>query len=382
MTQTPKPSSAALPLALLYAALVVYASLFPFSGWHDQGIAAWAYLQAPWPQYWTRFDLFTNFVGYAPFGFLLALALAHWLRPGLALLLAVLLALLLSFCMECLQSYLPLRVASNVDFAFNVGGALAGALVAALALHYGLVARWHRWRVRWFAPHSRGALVLLALWPVGLLSPTSVAYGMGRVLERLEDGVAALLEGTAFLELMPMREFELQPLLYSTEAWVVALGALVPCLLGFAVIPQRRRRLVFAALALGGGVAVLTLSAVLAWGPAHAWAWATPPVLWGVAAAACAAPLLAWPALPARVHVLLLIAVLLVQLVIVNGAAESAYFATARQAWEQGQFIHFFGLTEWIAWFWPFVALAYLVLRLFAPRAAPVVPGPLKSTHE
>lgn len=369
MTQTHKLSSAALPLTLLYAALIVYASLFPFSGWHDQGIAPWAYLRAPWPQYWTRFDLFTNFAGYAPFGFLLTLTLAHRLRAGWAAVLALLLALLLSFCMESLQSYLPLRIASNVDMAFNVSGALLGALLAALALRYGHVARWQRWRARWFAPHSRGALVLLALWPVGLLSPTSVAYGMGRVLERLEDGVAALLEGTAFLELMPMREFELQPLLPGTETWAVALGALVPCLLGFVVIPQRQRRLLFAALALLGGLALLTLSAALAWGPAHAWAWATSPVLWGVAAAAWAALLLAWPPLPARVYVVLLLAVLLVQLALVNGAAESAYFATARQAWEQGQFIHFFGLTEWIAWLWPFAALAYLLLRLFAPPA-------------
>ncbi|MFA7526368.1 MAG: VanZ family protein [Ottowia sp.] len=379
---TPAPPSAVLPLTLLYAALIVYASLFPFSGWHDQGIAPWAYLQAPWPQYWTRFDLLTNFAGYAPFGFLLTLTLARLLRIGMAMLLAVLLALLLSFSMECLQSYLPLRVASNVDFAFNVSGALAGALVAGLALRYGHVERWQRWRVRWFAPHSRGALVLLALWPVGLLSPTMVAYGMGRVLERVEDGVAALLEGTAFFDLMPLREFELEPLLHSTETLAVALGALVPCLLGFVVIRQRRRRLVFAALALAGGVAVLSLSAALAWGPAHAWAWTTPPVLWGVAAAACAAPVLAWLALPARMDMALLIAALVVQLVIVNGAAESVYFATARQSWEQGRFIHFFGLTEWIGGLWPFVALGYMLLRLFAPptRAAPS--APLKSTHE
>ena len=34
--------SAALPLALLYAALIVYASLYPFTGWRDVGVAPWA----------------------------------------------------------------------------------------------------------------------------------------------------------------------------------------------------------------------------------------------------------------------------------------------------------------------------------------------------
>lgn len=37
--------SAALPLALAYAALIVYASLYPFADWRDQGIAPWAYLR-------------------------------------------------------------------------------------------------------------------------------------------------------------------------------------------------------------------------------------------------------------------------------------------------------------------------------------------------
>ena len=108
--------SAAAPLALLYAALIVYASLFPFTGWRDQGIAPWAYLQAPWPQYWTRFDLVSNLIGYMPLGFLLTLSMLQPVRgPWLAAVLATLATGLLSFAMESLQSYLPTRVASNVE---------------------------------------------------------------------------------------------------------------------------------------------------------------------------------------------------------------------------------------------------------------------------
>ena len=40
----------ALPLALAYAALIVYASLYPFADWRDQGIVPWAYLAAAWPK--------------------------------------------------------------------------------------------------------------------------------------------------------------------------------------------------------------------------------------------------------------------------------------------------------------------------------------------
>ncbi len=70
----PGHKSAAWPLALSYAALIVSASLFPFSGWRDQGLAPWSYLSAPWPRWWTGFDLGINVVGYLPLGFLLAVA--------------------------------------------------------------------------------------------------------------------------------------------------------------------------------------------------------------------------------------------------------------------------------------------------------------------
>ena len=65
--------SAAWPLALLYVGLIVYASLYPFAEWRDQGIAPWTFLAAPLPRYWTGFDVGINMLGYAPLGGLLAL---------------------------------------------------------------------------------------------------------------------------------------------------------------------------------------------------------------------------------------------------------------------------------------------------------------------
>ncbi|RYF65714.1 MAG: VanZ family protein, partial [Comamonadaceae bacterium] len=112
----------ALPLALAYAALIVYASLYPFSEWRDQGIAPWAYLSAPWPKYWTGFDFGINVAGYVPLGFLMALAVLRT-RPGAggwqAVLRAGLAGSAVSFAMETLQSYLPARIPSNVDLGLN-----------------------------------------------------------------------------------------------------------------------------------------------------------------------------------------------------------------------------------------------------------------------
>ena len=72
--------SSAWPLALVYAALIVFASLFPFDGWRAQGITPEVFLVARIPPpYWTGFDITINVIGYAPLGFFLALAL---LRTG------------------------------------------------------------------------------------------------------------------------------------------------------------------------------------------------------------------------------------------------------------------------------------------------------------
>ncbi|MCL1960922.1 MAG: VanZ family protein, partial [Desulfovibrionaceae bacterium] len=270
--------SAALPLALLYGALIVYASLFPFTGWRDQGIVPWAYLWAPLPRYWTRFDVAINLAGYAPFGFLLALALTWPRHRGQAAALAAVGAALLSFTMESMQSYLPVRVASNLDLALNAAGGLLGALCAWALERLGIIDRWRRFRARWFVHDSRGTLVLLALWPVGLLFPAPVAFGLGQVYERLENGLAQWLAGTPLINWLPPREMALQPLLPGIEVLCVALGALAPCLLGYTVVRHRGRRALLAALALLAGVLVSALSAGLTYGPLYAWSWIGPPV--------------------------------------------------------------------------------------------------------
>ena len=116
--------TSAWPLALIYTALIVFASLFPFDGWRAQGIDPLVFLLAPLPPpYWTGFDIATNVVGYAPLGFLLALALRRSDQGRGTWLVAWGLPVLLSSVVETLQSYLPSRVPSNVDFALNTAGA-------------------------------------------------------------------------------------------------------------------------------------------------------------------------------------------------------------------------------------------------------------------
>ena len=368
------------PLAVLYAGLIVYASLFPFEGWRSQGLPFWSFLQAPFPQYWTGFDLVSNFLGYAPLGFLLTLTLVPWMKRHWAALLAGLLGALLSFALESLQSLLPLRMSSNLDWALNAGGACIGALFAWVLMRTGWMARWSRFRLRWFAPQASGTLVLLALWPVALLYPAAVAFGLGQFFERAEAWLGQLLQDTPYLEWLPLRELELQPLLPGQELLCVAIGLLTPCLLGYTIVASRWRRAVFALSSFAVGFATSALSAGLSYGPLYAWDWVSAPVEYGAWLAVLLAAALLW--VPQRVAAGLLLLALPVSLMLLNNAPTSAYFSETLSAWEQGRFIRFYGLIQWLGWLWPYAVLIQLFVTLtrrdvYRPRKGATV----QATH-
>lgn len=360
--------TSAWPLALTYAGLVVYASLYSTFEWRDQGIAPWAFLAAPLPRYWTWFDVWTNVLGYAPLGFLLALSGLRSGRTRWPVVLATMGGGLLSLVMEALQSYLPSRVPSNVDFALNTAGTAVGAVLALGLQRAGTIDHWSRFRARWFATDARGAMVLLALWPWALLFPAAVPLGLGQVLERVESWVADMLADTPFLDWLPVRDIELQPMVPAAEVVCVMLGALIPCLIGYGVISSIRRRVWFMVMLTFVGVAATALSAALSYGPAHAWEWWSLPVRVGWAAALVASVLLL--PVPARGCAALALLALVLHLSVLNQAPTSAYFAQTLQTWEQGRFIRFHGLAQWLGWVWPFAAVVYLVVRLSH------VPGP------
>ncbi|CAN7180791.1 VanZ family protein [Acidovorax sp. LjRoot74] len=357
--------TSAWPLALIYTALIVFASLFPFDGWRAQGIDPLVFLLARLPPpYWTGFDVVTNAAGYAPLGFLLVLGLLRsgWRRVLAAVALATVAGTLLSLSLEFLQIYLPRRVPSNLDLLLNMGGTLAGALSAALLERLGALDRWSDFRSRWFVSDASGGMVLLALWPMALLFPAAVPFGLGQVLERLEAALIELLADTPFLDWLPLREAALDPLSPSGELLCVTLGLLIPCLLGYCVIRQMGRRALFALGVVAVGVVLTALSAALSWGPVHAWEWMSLPVRVGVWGALALALLML--ALPRRACAAMLLLALAWHLALLNQAPTSAYFAQTLQIWEQGRFIRFYGLGQWLGWLWPYATLLYVLLRV------------------
>jgi VanZ family protein len=364
----PRHRSSATPLAWAYALLVLYASLYPFAGWRwppGQKLATLALL--PKNNWLLSFDITSNLLGYLPLGMLVMLALRHsGVRAGLAFLLAVALPSALSYSSEVLQQFVPGRVPAIEDWLMNTAGALGGALLALMLQALGVIDAWHALRSRWFVRDSAGALALLALWPVGLLFPAPVPLGLGQVGERLREWLALGLDGVPWAEgleaLLAVPAPAASPLRPLAEALIVALGLLAPCMVAYAVMPAGWRRVAIAAGAWALGMAGMTLSTALNFGPSHALGWLTPSSLPGLGLGLLLALLAAM--LPLRVVAGAGLVALTGLVVGVAQAPADPYFAQSLQAWEQGRFVRFHGLAQWVGWLWPYGAMAWFFTRL------------------
>lgn len=372
MHTPPRHSSSAMPLAAMMAALIAYASLYPFTGWRVPGVAPWSFFALPWPAYWTTFDLVSNFLGYMPLGALLfgGLVRSGW-RPAPALGVAVGAGALLSLTMELLQNYLPQRISSNVDLALNIAGTLIGAAVGWGVHKLGAVERWQAVRERWFITRSAGGLVLLLLWPVGLLFPLPAPLGMGQVMPPLRSAAIAALRGTPLEDavddwLAPVVDATLSP---GTEFILVVLGLLAPCMVAYAVSPPAWRRVVLVVGAALIGFGATTLSTALNFGPQHALAWRTAVTPDAFIAGLLIALLLV--RLPRRAAAGVGLVVLGALVAVVTNAPSDPYYAYSLQGWEQGRFIRFHGAAQWVGWLWPYAAMLYLLARIGARDGPP-----------
>jgi VanZ family protein len=379
--------SSAAPLAAIFAALIVYASLYPFEGWRGIDANPFAFLVLDWPRWWTGFDFGANLLGYMPLGAMLFGAMVRSRVPEWrSIRIAWLAAFVLSLGLELTQNFLPRRVASNVDLVLNSAGAGLG-IVLALAIHRrGWVDRWQQLRERWFIPHSAGGLALLITWPLGLLIPTPVALGVGRILPRLHELLTQAFQDTANAHWLAAPIWTAQdflPLSILAEVSTVALGLLAPCLLGFSITHPGWRRLALVLALAALGVATTTLSTAVNFGPQHAFAWLTETFWLGASAGALLALLAS--RLAARTCIALGLVGLTALVVGVAQAPSDPYFAQSLQAWEQGDFIRFHGAAQWVGWLWPFAGLGYLLLRTVRSEeeanriARSTLPTPLES---
>jgi len=334
-------------LFAVYALLVVYASLYPLSGWSDQGLSAFAYLTAPPPRYVTAFDLVSNLVGYLPYGFFCVLALYPRVRGRHALAAAALSGAALSMLMEAAQSFLPTRVPSNLDLACNLAGALSG---AALGIRF---APWlldegplKRLRYRIFLPgHAADlGLVLLALWIFTQLNPAMLLFGAGDL-----RGFVGAQGGTAHAA----------ALFISIEALTAAANLVAVALMASVIVaPDQPVRLMVLAL-LGCALAVKTVAFAILVRAEHVFDWLTPGAVQGLALGLIGA--FAALRLPRPWRLVLAAVLLMAATVLVNLAPANPYLALTLGEWQPGRFLNFNGLTKLVTSAWPFAALAYLI---------------------
>ena len=347
MEQERSASPLARYLLLAYALLVVYASLHPFSGWTATGVDPFAFLGAPLPRYLFRIDIFANIMGYAPLGFLCALSAYPRWRGVRAVAVAGAGALVASFVLEALQSYLPSRTPSNLDFAANSAGAILGAILAAsiselLLNEDGLKSV----RYRVFRPGRRvdAGLVMLGLWLFIQLDPQILLFGGGDLRPLFQEAGMELHSAQVFIR---------------AEAFVAGSNAVaIGLLASLLASPGQRVRLLYLVI-MGIALGLHTAAYGVFFGWEDALNWLTPGAWLGLGAGLLI--MLAATQLPRPAQLALCALAIMSAAVMVNIAPANPYLVSSLSTWRQGYFEHLVGLTRVISGGWPFLALVYVV---------------------
>ena len=340
-------SSLARELAAVYALLIAYATLHPFTGWRDQGLSPFAWL-AIWPKVFLSGDLTFNLLAYVPLGMLLVWAMFPAVRGVLAVILAVLASLALSCALESLQSYLPSRIPSLADFATNGLGALVGAILGAM-LAPGLLERGALKNMSdtWFGTRTPRALILAGLWLFASLYPQSMLFGHGNLLDYFG----------------PVSGYPFTPAEFArVEAAVTAASLFAAGTLLAASVTPGAPRLVLLILFVLAGCAVRTMSQTILFTSELALAWLTPGAQRGLMFGSVA--LLAAIALPRAMQLALVAIAVTFAAVVVNLAPANPYYASTVAALNPGRFLNFNGLTQAVAALWPYLAAIYVMFAL------------------
>jgi VanZ family protein len=357
-----EPASArrAWPLAraalLTYAVLLGYGSLAPWQGWRSLGVSPFAFLLAPWPAYVTVFDLALNVLAYLPLGFLVALALYPRRRGAPTVVAAVCIGAMLSVLLESLQTYLPARIASNLDVLTNVAGAAMGA-VAGTALAPSLIDRGRLRQAlrRWFRPEASPLLLMVALWPLAQVHPGPMLFGNGEL--NRDWGAAVLGLFGRQLAAFDASQFAAAEVLV-TAAGMLAAGAALTA--GMTTHAPRLRLLL---LLFAAALATKAITYGHEFGPARALAWLTPGAVSGLAVGLLAVTAAATAA-PGRAASLLATAALLVLIVTVNTVPPNPYHTHWLAAWQPGRMRNVAAASDWLAQAWPYALLAVLLWTL------------------
>jgi VanZ family protein len=339
-------------LALLYALAIVFASLQPFSPWVAPEPGTRYFLAAPWPQYWTRFDVIANVVAYVPFGLFLGL-IPRRQTAARQLAAAIAGGAALSLAMETAQMYLPPRDASTLDLLSNTAGVAAGGILAVLLARSvrtrrAIVA----FRDRGFLPGKVGdmGLALMVIWLAVQVNPGIPLFAVTFDPSFRTDPAADILARATTPDVVTV-------IVESAGSAFQLLGVGL-----FLALLLRERRHI------GGALLGLILTALLVKGiaastllkPAVWERWLTPGISTGVAVGALLLLAAIWLPRPAQVAIA---TVALLSSLLTMVLAPDLLFARAPLSafnWSYGHLLNFNGLTHIVLLVWPLAASAFL----------------------
>lgn len=336
----------AMPLAraisLSYALLILYVSLNPFDFHFDNGIATLAWLDAPLPRFITLFDVSVNILAYIPLGFLLVFACYPRWQNFVALGIALGLSAALALSVESLQTWLPTRIPSQMDWWANVLGALLGGLLAIPLGPQWLSGSVVRRRFdQWFGLNW-AACALFLLFPWTQIYPQSSWLGTGVWGHAI---FASVDWGTMVINHV-VQESIITAVCWLGTGLLLSLGMrakapqwkILNSLLCFTVLVK----IAFTALQFG---AVFSL------------VWLTAGAIWGMLLGSL---LLRW-ALRFSVSnkVWLAITCLLSATLAINLLPDNPYFILTLRQWYQGRLLHFNELMQWVSVVWLPLALIW-----------------------
>lgn len=345
-------------LAAAYLLVIAYASLQPFRDWRWPPEEILHFITAPWTRFITQQDVVVNFAAYVPLGLLLSIGCGARYGPARGAVAATLAAVLLSLAMEAVQMFLPARIASNVDLLANGLGALVGAMAAPLLAPTQILGgKIHSARHRLFLEGmtADAGLVVVALWLLTQLHPTSQLFGTG--------GLRGILDLPAYFTHTPL-------LALSGEALVVLFNLLGIGLMLSALMQNAQRSMLVIGTVIGAALALKVFNAVALVQTPAPFAWLTPGVLAGLAAGW--ALLYGAVSLPRPAQLAVSATCIVAATAAINLAPENPYLSVPPRLLAGGtsHFLSFSGIVRALSELWPLLALSFLAYA-FTRRAGP-----------
>ena len=358
-------------LWLAVTAAIAYLSLYPLADWRLRQPSPFAFLTQGLPRYYSPTDLASNIAVYVVFGLLFSLGWSsrrHW---GLTALLALVAGVVLSLSLESLQSYLPRRVPSLLDFSANAAGSLVGGAIGAAVAHYRIRPRRGPAPVsnRWYEEGPAIGWALALVWVISQLPTQRLLFSTGNLQAWLPETLPQVAQwlpafSAGLQELLP------EPLRAAHETATVAT---MMCVLGVLVMDLVRSagwRMTWIAGLMAAAVALRILSSPPFQSSQRLLVLMTSGAQGGLLLGALALYLVG--AFRRRTRLRMGVALVVLGLVLVNVSPTDPFFQATQSA-AQGLLTPAMtpslrSLINGIGALWPVMALAYFAFRLAATR--------------